>query len=322
MSDMPLISIIMPVYKVEKYIRKSLDCVINQTYKNIEIILVDDGSPDNCPAICDEYAEKDSRIKVIHKKNGGVGSARNAGLAVATGDYLLQFDSDDYVSLNACEIILGAALRYKADIVIFDYEKVDEDGNLIKKIPRSNVIPLPMNETIWNRQELFERIVSIDSEVGGFSCNKMIKMNILKGLSFTEERMVSEDLLFIQAVPERVNIAVFIPHKLYTYVWHQGSLTNNLDDFDVCEVYIKDVIMQTALRCFPESIDICIYSMADICFRIIKKSRSNYDVVRKIQQLMRKNVKFATKCELLPLKQKFYFVLCSFFPYAYLFLKK
>jgi glycosyltransferase involved in cell wall biosynthesis len=88
----PLISVIVPIYKVEEYLPRCIDSILAQTYKNLEIILVDDGSPDKCPAICDEYAKKDSRIKVIHKKNGGVSSARNAGLEAAKGDYIFFVD--------------------------------------------------------------------------------------------------------------------------------------------------------------------------------------------------------------------------------------
>lgn len=98
-----LFSIIIPIYKVQDYLTKCVDSVCNQTYNDIEIILVDDGSPDNCPAICDEYAQKDSRIKVIHKKNGGLSDARNSGLDVAKGDYILFVDSDDYIEADACE---------------------------------------------------------------------------------------------------------------------------------------------------------------------------------------------------------------------------
>lgn len=98
MSDNPLISVVIPVYKVENYLRECLDSVISQTYKNLDIILVDDGSLDNCPAICDEYAEKDSRIKVIHRQNGGLSAARNSGIDVARGEYITFIDSDDYVS--------------------------------------------------------------------------------------------------------------------------------------------------------------------------------------------------------------------------------
>lgn len=98
MSDNPLISVVIPVYKVEKYLRECVDSVINQTYKNLDIILVDDGSPDKCPAICDEYAEKDTRVRVIHRKNGGLSAARNSGIDIARGEYITFIDSDDYVS--------------------------------------------------------------------------------------------------------------------------------------------------------------------------------------------------------------------------------
>ena len=98
MEDYPLISVVIPVYKVEQYIHECVDSVIAQTYKNLDIILVDDGSPDSCPAICDEYAERDNRIRVIHKKNGGLSSARNAGIDIARGEYICFVDSDDYVS--------------------------------------------------------------------------------------------------------------------------------------------------------------------------------------------------------------------------------
>ena len=93
----PLVSVIVPVYKVEKYLDKCIESIVGQTYENLEIILVDDGSPDNCPTMCDEWAQKDSRIKVIHKENGGLSSARNAGLDACTGDYIGFVDSDDWI---------------------------------------------------------------------------------------------------------------------------------------------------------------------------------------------------------------------------------
>lgn len=114
-----LFSIIIPVYKVQDYLAKCVDSVCNQTYSDIEIILVDDGSPDNCPAICDEYAKKDSRIKVIHKKNGGLSDARNSGLDVAKGDYILFVDSDDYIEADACEKFSHFAKK-RYDILIGD----------------------------------------------------------------------------------------------------------------------------------------------------------------------------------------------------------
>ena len=111
-----LISVIIPVYKVEKYLDRCLESIVNQTYKNLEIILIDDGSPDNCPAICDEYAQKDSRIKVIHKANGGVSSARNKGIDVATGDYIGFVDSDDWIEPDMYETLIKNAEQYNSDI--------------------------------------------------------------------------------------------------------------------------------------------------------------------------------------------------------------
>lgn len=112
-------SIIVPIYKVEEYIERCVTSLIEQTYPNIEIILVDDGSPDNCPKICDNYAKKDSRIKVIHKVNGGLSDARNAGLKIATGDYIIFVDSDDYVNKNMCEQMLEYAKK-NYDVIIGD----------------------------------------------------------------------------------------------------------------------------------------------------------------------------------------------------------
>lgn len=112
----PLISVIVPIYNVEKYLVRCVDSIVNQTYKNLEIILVDDGSPDRCPQMCDDYAEKDSRIKVVHKKNGGLSDARNAGMAVATGEYISFIDSDDWIETSMFELLLNNIFQYDCEI--------------------------------------------------------------------------------------------------------------------------------------------------------------------------------------------------------------
>ena len=121
-----LVSVIVPIYKVEKYLNKCVDSIINQSYKNLEIILVDDGSPDKCGEICDKYAEKDSRVKVIHKENGGLSDARNAGIDIAKGDYLLFVDSDDWITSNICEVLIKNANDNLSDIIACNqYESFD-----------------------------------------------------------------------------------------------------------------------------------------------------------------------------------------------------
>ena len=114
----PLISIIVPIYRVEQYLDACVQSLINQTYPDLEIILVDDGSPDNCGAICDDYAAKDPRIKVIHKENGGLSDARNAGMAISTGAYLSCVDSDDLLPYDALQVMVDIALRENVELVI------------------------------------------------------------------------------------------------------------------------------------------------------------------------------------------------------------
>lgn len=118
---MAKVSVIIPIYKVEKYLSRCLDSVVNQTLDDIEIVLVDDGSPDSCPEICDRYAKKDSRIKVIHKKNEGLGYARNSGMLIATGEYIAFLDSDDYVSKDMYEKVYSELKRTDADCCVTGY---------------------------------------------------------------------------------------------------------------------------------------------------------------------------------------------------------
>ena len=169
----PLISVIVPIYNVEDYLNRCVDSIINQTYKNLEIILVDDGSPDNCPQMCDDYAKKDSRIKVVHKENGGLSDARNAGMKVATGGYVSFIDSDDYVSLDFYEILLQTMIDNDSDIVecsvvkFYENEKFDEYSDDLKVTNYETVDALdglisenPFKQHVWNK--LYKSSVALD----------------------------------------------------------------------------------------------------------------------------------------------------------------
>lgn len=168
-----LISVIVPIYNVEKYLDKCVDSIINQTYKNLEIILVDDGSPDNCPKMCDDYAEKDSRIRVVHKKNGGLSDARNVGMEVATGEYVSFIDSDDYISLDFYETLLQTMIDNDSDIVecsvvkFYENEKFDEYSDDLKVTNYETVDALdglisenPFKQHVWNK--LYKSSVALD----------------------------------------------------------------------------------------------------------------------------------------------------------------
>ena len=123
-----LISVIVPIYNVEAYLNRCVESIVNQTYQKLEIILVDDGSPDNCPRMCDGWASKDNRIKVIHKGNGGLSDARNAGLKIATGEYISFVDSDDWIDRKTFSLVMEKMIVTKAQIGAFNIISVDSDN--------------------------------------------------------------------------------------------------------------------------------------------------------------------------------------------------
>lgn len=174
-----LVSVIVPIYNVEKYLARCVDSIINQTYKNLEIILVDDGSPDNCPKMCDDYAKKDSRIKVVHKKNGGLSDARNAGMAVATGEYISFIDSDDYISEDFFETLLNTMLKENSDIAECSVVKFYEDSHFddfsddlsVKTYETQNALSAliaenPFHQHVWNKLYKTELVMDIPYAVG------------------------------------------------------------------------------------------------------------------------------------------------------------
>ncbi len=152
---MPAVSVIVPVYKVEPYLRRCVDSILAQTFTDFELILVDDGSPDNCGAICDEYAEKDSRVKVIHKKNGGVSSARNMGLDAARGEYIYFCDGDDYIEKELLADAVQAMSGY--DMVVFNTFFVDING-----VKTGRVSDYYIDSDRWNDLEYRSRFLAWD----------------------------------------------------------------------------------------------------------------------------------------------------------------
>lgn len=230
------ISIIIPVYKVEKYINRCVESIVNQKYKNLEIILVDDGSPDNCPKICDEWAQKDSRIKVIHKSNGGVSSARNAGLEVASGDYITFVDSDDYLSKD---FSYCASKVFDKNIYCFSYNLVDSN-NSIKVEPNEN----------WGKESINDlNQGAVSSSMYNAIWNKIFKASIIKenNLRFDTNFVIAEDLKFIIDWFKASNEMNFINVAYYNYFQNDASVMSNVtfkkieNTLSVCEYGIKQL---------------------------------------------------------------------------------
>ena len=229
-SMKPRVSVILPIYKVEKYLDRCMHSLLNQTLKDIEIIMVDDGSPDNSPTMCDRYAKEDSRVKVIHKQNAGLGFARNSGLEIATGDYIAFVDSDDFVSVTAFEILLKVALEENADYVMCGYKSVRNNICVSehKDVNQKMVMEVP------DCYNVLRGMIGIDPDSEySYRHNYSVWHGIYKSTLFTEggirfcsERdLISEDLIFHLSLIPLCRKIVIIPDLLYNYCLNDNSLT-------------------------------------------------------------------------------------------------
>ena len=230
-----LISIIVPVYNVEKYLEKCVESIINQTYKNLQIILVDDGSKDNSGKICDEFKLKDDRIEVIHKTNGGLSDARNAGLKIAKGDYIGFVDSDDYVEKDMFETFLSLIEKYNADISIVSYYEF-ENGKFVEKDYTNELIKM-------NSLEGLKQIL-IDKKIPNYSCNKLFKRNLFNDIKFPVGKKF-EDIATTYRFFEKANLIIFKDVAKYYYIRRENSITKR-KTYDNYKDYI-DVLIERYL---------------------------------------------------------------------------
>lgn len=213
----PLISVVVPVYNVELYLDKCVESIVNQTYRNLEIILVDDGSPDQCPAMCDAWCVRDSRIRVIHQSNGGLSAARNTGIRAATGELIGMIDSDDYIVPDMYEKMLSALQKSKADMCICAFRKVDENGDPID----TEDISLP-NETL-SREEAFGKIGKWYYVT---AVNKLYKRAIFQEHLFPVGKL-HEDEYTVHYFVGQCQRIVTISDELYFYFQRSTSIMGN-----------------------------------------------------------------------------------------------
>ncbi|MGE8204570.1 glycosyltransferase family 2 protein [Heyndrickxia sp. NPDC080065] len=227
----PKISVIVPVYKVEPYLHKCIDSILAQTFSYFELILVDDGSPDRCGEICDHYAKSDPRVKVIHKENGGLSSARNAGLKMAKGQYIGFVDSDDYIDKKMYEILYTSAKLHSSDVVVCDVVKVDADKKTVLKewgnkeyclenytnIEALNKLYLPNGS-----RSTFDPM-GRSAERWIFAVNKLYKRSIFQTLQYKEGR-IYEDELIVHKIYYQSTKVTSISAKLYYYVQRPNSI--------------------------------------------------------------------------------------------------
>lgn len=240
----PLVSVIVPVYKVEQYLPRCIDSIIGQTYENLEIILVDDGSPDSCGKICDEYAAKDPRIKVIHKENAGVSAARNTGLDTATGEYIMFVDSDDYLALDATEVLYTRMQRDGSDMAVGKHIEIYDDGRTDDLFCRW------MEDSVYTANQVYEKLGHTQC-VPVAAWGKLYRREIFEGVRFNN-LVCGEDLcLHIQILEKSKKVSV--TNKLIYYYYQRTTSvmhsTNPRKQYDQIEanLYAAKVLWERQL---------------------------------------------------------------------------
>lgn len=255
------VSVIIPIFNVESYLERCIESVIHQTLKDIEIILVDDKSPDRCPAICDVYSLKDSRIKVIHKNhNEGLGFARNSGLEIATGEYVTFLDSDDWVEKQTYEYLYDIVTNKHLDICYFQHRRVDKKGGIIKQVNKN------VEEFFYGRKQvdnfLLEMVAPhpsehLESKYSMSVCMGIFKTAIIKenSIQFKSERScASEDLEFHIRLLPFINSVGVIPKVFYNYLMNENSLSTSYNELKFQRMLsFLDLIKTELQELFPDN---------------------------------------------------------------------
>ncbi len=270
-SNEPLISVIVPVYKVEKYLDKCVNSILNQSYKNIEVILVDDGSPDKCPEMCDNYQKKDKRIKVIHKQNGGLSDARNEGIKLAKGKFITFVDSDDYIHKELISVLYENLHNYQCDIScceLLSFKREEECKNI--KVSDQNVI-------VYDRDEYIKKYMKIGSQtIEYYAPTKLFKKEVLRENQFPIG-LTSEDVFGTYKALLKSKKIVKSNLKMYFYRINQSSITGSFSEKDFDLVKIWDLVVEYTKNEAPKYLKYAIINRKRINFTLLYRLAKNLD---------------------------------------------
>lgn len=297
------ISIIVPIYKVEKYLDKCVESLVNQTYTNLEIILVDDGSPDKCPEMCDKWAEKDSRIKVIHKPNGGLSDARNAGMKEANGEYILFVDSDDWIELNMIEILYKEIVLSDSDIVACGVRMVWEDGS------PDRILTKTCGKKVFNSSE--EAMYSLMQEmcILQTAWNKLCKRKIIENILFPVGK-INEDEFWSWKAIANSNKVVYIDTPLYNYLQRGGSIMRNSNFNPLYVIEAKQERKEYIKNHMPSLYEFCCIDLLYTCLFQAQKAKALLDkgayktYYKKIKSVVKGNKLNCSYVRGLPIKKR------------------
>lgn len=239
------ITIIVPIYNVEKYLERCIDSIINQTYTNLEVILVDDGSPDKCPQICERYQKKDNRIKVIHKENGGLSDARNKGVELATGEYVLFVDSDDEIVLTAVEELVNIIEQYHSDIICFNIKEVNEGT---KREFRNRFYSNSCSKKIHELS--YEEAISDNinrKNIRYEAWSKLYSLEIVKKCSFPKG-MLAEDFAVFYKYLSYAKKIIHYENQLYIYYRRNDGIMGAKKEKLYIDVYRTEILYYEKIK--------------------------------------------------------------------------
>lgn len=248
--DQALISVVIPVYNVENYVGKCIDSVLNQTYQNLEIVLVDDGSTDNSGSICDEYMKKYSNIKVVHKENGGLSDARNCGINICHGDYITFIDSDDSIKKNYVAYLYELMQQYDCEMSICDFEYINEKGKVLNRVTNTGMVEL------FDRKEAIVELLN-SSKINTSASMKLYKIQLFEGIRYPKG-LLYEDVATTYKLILRCNKVVRGDVPLYEYLLRNGSITKQrfgvrkMDMVTNIETMCDDI-----LQIYPDLEELC-----------------------------------------------------------------
>lgn len=319
---MPQISVIVPVYNVEQYLSRCLDSIINQTYRNFEVILVDDGSPDKCPEICDYYALQDNRIKVIHKENGGLADARNEGIRASSGEFITFIDSDDFVSFRYLEVLLDGITRHNADIIIAKFQRFESKNNI------KNFVIID-DWKLLSKEDVFQKYTSLNtSEAMPFisSCNKLYKRSLFDDIEYPKG-FYYEDAYTSYKLLDKAKTIVVTSNQLYFYFINPESIMGQ--SFNNKHLEMIDAFQQ-AIQYFNKEGNAEIATMLYVpllmreiyCWWGVKTILKNKEESQRLLAIFRSDCKILPRVKTLSIFWKMSLKLFSFFPFLYTLYRK
>lgn len=290
----PLISVIVPVYNVEKYLEKCVDSIINQTYSNLEIILVNDGSPDNCPQICDEYAKKDKRIKVIHKKNGGQADARNKALDIMQGEWVVFIDSDDFVEKDFIETLYELCFKFDTKMSMINFRSFTDEREILDKKPQIN----EKESLITCEKMLYKMCVG---DIGFAVWKFLFHKDIFKNIRFPSGQIYEDIFIAFDVLNLSKKVAITNAIK-YFYRVRIGSTVNSFNKkhlvgVDSVKRFASFVAKEYPLLKDATSYAICTSMLAISIGILNSKESAFYDKLKEYSNFMRLNLKSVLKTD-------------------------